>query len=59
MTRDKEGGDSEEVIGEITLVRGAFISTVNHDPRASFREDEVQEVEAKSRKPVAVHDHNL
>lgn len=32
---------------------------MNHDPRASFCEDEVQEVEAKSRKPVAVHDHNL
>jgi hypothetical protein len=32
---------------------------VNHDPSASFREDEVQEVVAESCKPVAVHDHNF
>ena len=59
MTRDKESGDGEEVVGEVALVSGTFIATVNHDPSASFREDEVQEVEAETRKPVAVHDHNL
>lgn len=58
MTCDKEGGDGKEVVGEI-ISDGAFIFTVKHDPRASFCEDEVQEVEAKSRKPIAEQDHNL
>ena len=32
---------------------------MNHDPSASFCEDEVQELESESSKPVAVQDHNL
>jgi hypothetical protein len=56
MTCDKESRDREEVVCEVALV---FITTVNHDPSASFCEDEVQELETESRKPVAVQDHNL
>jgi len=59
MTCDKEGRDGEEVVCEVALVRGTFIATVNHDPSASFCEDEVQELESESSKSVAVQDHNL
>lgn len=59
MAGNEERGDGEEVIGEIVVCVGSFIATVNHDPSASFREDEVHDVVAKSCKPVAVHDHNL
>ena len=59
MICDKESRDGEEVVGEVALVRGSFITTVNHDPSASFRQDEVQELGTKSSKPAAVQDHNL
>lgn len=57
MGRDKVGGDSEEIFGEI--VRPVIILTVNHELCASFCEDKLQEVDANSCKSVAVHDHNL
>ena len=41
------------------FVAGTFIFTVNHEPRANFREDKLQEVVSKSCKPVPVQDHNL
>jgi hypothetical protein len=59
MGSNEEGGDGEEVVCKVVFVAGAFIFTVNHEPSANFREDELQEVLSKSRKPVSVQDHNL
>ena len=59
MVGDEECGDGKQVVCEVAPPFGSFITTVNHEPNASFREDELQEVITESCKPVAVHDHNL
>ena len=59
MAGNEEGGDCEQVVGEVALSFCSLIATVNHEPSASFFEEELQEVIAESCKPVAVHDHNL
>lgn len=59
MAGDEEGGDGKQVVCEVAFPFGSFITTVNHEPNANFREDELQEVVAESCKSVAVHDHNL
>lgn len=59
MASNEEGCDREQVVSEVALSFGSLIATVNHEPSASFLEDELQEVVAESCKPVAVQDHNL
>ena len=59
MAGDEEGCDGKEVVCEVTLRFNSFIPTVNHEPNASFREDELKEVVTESCKSVAVYDHNL
>ncbi len=58
--RDEDSGDGKQVPGKIMfIVPLVCISTVNHDPSASFREDVLQDVVSNARKSVAVHDHNF
>ena len=61
MGRNEDGGDREEVTGEVAFVV-VFMSTVNHEFRASLCEDELQELASNARKSVAVgnfRDHAL
>ncbi len=62
MGRNEDGGDREEVTGEVAFVVVVFMSTVNHEFRASLCEDELQELASNARKSVAVgnfRDHAL
>jgi hypothetical protein len=56
-TRDKDCSDCEQVVGEVVMV--SFITTENHEFRASLVEDKLQQVGTNSRKPVSMHDHNF
>lgn len=65
----KKRGDREEVVGKFLLIssRSALLSfffahfalKVNHEPHASLLKEVFDEIEAKSRKPVSVGNHNF
>lgn len=57
MGCDKDCSDCEQVVGEVVMV--SFITTENHEFRASLVEDKLQQVGTNSRKPVSMHDHNF
>jgi len=59
MACHKNCRDGEEVVRELSGVRGLFILTVNHDFDPSLCEDELQEFVSVSAESVVVHDHNL
>jgi hypothetical protein len=60
MSRHKDRGDGEEVVGEFA---GVFLAsvwrTVNQEFCARLLKDELQELGSEATEPVLVHDHNL
>jgi len=59
MTRHKDGGDGEQVVGEFSGILWFCILTVNHLPSPSFFEDKLQQFAVISTQAVFVHDHNF
>ena len=59
MTRHKDGGDGEEVVGEFSGRVFANTFAVNHEPGFSVGENKVDEFLAISAQSVTVHDHNF
>ena len=59
MPCHKDCRDGEEVVRELSGVRGIFILTVNHEFDQSLCEDQLRELGCVSAESVFVHDHNL
>ena len=60
MPRHKDGGNCEEVIGELSsIIRGTVSRTVNHEFCPSALKDGLHEVDAETTQSVTVHDHNF
>jgi len=59
MTRHKERGNGEEVVGEVAELVRVLAWTVNHELDACLSKDVFDEVSGKSTQSVFVQDGNL
>ena len=60
MSRHKDRGDGEEVVGKFGVVGVCVVlRTVNHEFRACLIKEEFHELGSEATESVLVHDHNL